>query len=138
MAHSNLELEHPGGQRLSSGPVTKEVLPPLPSTSLSEMMARGLKISLLAPGEGLTVRTRNSTYQMVMLNSVEQTVLIRGGRYFPRTSEACLLGAIAAGKISIGWLQRGRRFGFSVGGRCFVTSSVVAIKRNAHQQASAA
>jgi hypothetical protein len=73
-----------------------------------------------------------------MLNSVEQTVLLRGGRYFPRTAEACLLGAVEEGKIRIGWLELGGRFGFSVGGRCFVTSSVVAIRRDAEKQAGAA
>ena len=43
------------------------------------------------PGRFITVRTGNSLYHLIVLDPLGRKVLLQGGRYFPCTTEACLL-----------------------------------------------
>jgi hypothetical protein len=67
-----------------------------------------------------------------MLDPIEQMVIIRGGRYFPKATEARLLGFSANKKVRIGNVVNGLSLAVAVGQRCFVTSPVKEIVREGH------
>jgi hypothetical protein len=84
----------------------------------------------LAPGEHLTVRTRNSEYHIVILEPDTRSIILRGGRLFPHAREARLLGSLGDDRVTgPDRLAVGARFAFAVGSRCFLTSSVVSLER---------
>lgn len=109
-------------------PVSEEVFNLSEHEVESEDAEKRIRIASLATGDALTVRTCNSLYRLVMLDPTASKVLIRGGRYFPQPSEACLLGSAIGRKIQIGHIVVGRGLGFSVGRRCFITSPIELIE----------
>jgi hypothetical protein len=117
----------------SNGEVTKE-LPSHPQKTITTSLRgqTGLPISSLDAGEVVIVQTANSRYRIVMLDPIEQMVIIRGGRYFPKATEARLLGSSANKKVRIGNLVKGLSLAVAVGRRCFVTSPVKEIVREGH------
>lgn len=84
-------------------------------------------IASMAPGERVTIRTRNSVYELVMLQPTQQRVFISGGRHFPHLTEASLVGCSDRGRRG-GWIAQGRRLEIAVGARLFVTSSIVNVE----------
>lgn len=90
----------------------------------------------LSAGQTLTVKTRNSSYRLVILDSLEQKILVSGGRLFPQPTKARLLGAVVDRKVQIGRVVVGQGLGLELGGRCIVTSPVVAIEYRASEDAS--
>jgi hypothetical protein len=114
------------------GPVTKEVRDPELQTVREHIAgAKSLRIHSLTQGEAVIVKTRNSSYRIIMLDRTNQMVLIRGGKHFQSPTEACLLGSATGRKIQIGRIVPGRGMGIAVGRRCFVTSPVTEIERQA-------
>ena len=84
----------------------------------------------LAPGEHLTVRTRNSEYHIVILEPDARSIILRGGRLFPYAREARLLGSLGDDLVTgPDRLAVGARLAFAVGSRCFLTSSVMSLER---------
>lgn len=109
---------------------TMEVIEPFrPTEPTSHKGAEPLPIHRLRAGDTLTVRTRNNSYRLIILDSVDQKILIRGGRFFPQPTEATLLGAAVAGRIEIGHLVMGRGLGIAVGHRCIQTSPVMEMEQ---------
>jgi len=99
------------------------------SVGLSETSAQ---LVALAPGELITVRTRNSLYYLIVLDSIGRRILIQGGRYFPCTTEACLLEGSSVPELLVGAAEARCSLQFVVGDRCFVTSPIVEIEREVH------
>ena len=84
----------------------------------------------LKAGERVRVRTGNTTYTMMMVRPEESRVLIRGGKHFPRTVQAHLLGSTLGEKdIWPDALVRGQSMVLSVQGKCIVTSPVLSIEK---------
>lgn len=84
----------------------------------------------LGPGERVIVRTRNSQYNIVFLEPLTRSIVIRGGRHFVSPREARLLGCL--GEVATTGPDRlavGGRMTFTVGSRCFVTSRIVELER---------
>jgi hypothetical protein len=109
---------------------TQEVRHPLFQAARESHVSCGsLSIHSMAPSEALTIKTRNSSYRIIMLDRTSQKVLIRGGKHFQKPTEACLLGSATGRKIQVGSIVLGRGLGVAVGRRCFVTSPVEAIDR---------
>ena len=88
----------------------------------------GLHIGTLEAGDELTVRTRNSTYSLVVLRPTERKVLIRGGRFFGRSVEATLLGSSSPLETHEGRVARSFSLEVLANGCGYVTSPVEAIK----------
>jgi len=85
---------------------------------------------ILKAGERLSVQTQNTRYTVFMIRTSDQTVLIQGGRHFPRTTRAVLLGS-AKGECEIhpGVLVLGQAMVLAEGGRCVVTSHVLGVRK---------
>ena len=81
-------------------------------------------------GERVRIRTGNSSYTLMMVRPEENRVLIRGGKHFPRTVQARLLGSTLGEKdIRPDALVRGQSMVLSVQGKCIVTSPVRSIDK---------
>lgn len=116
-----------------NGEVTKELKEPSPpAVTISPPGQTELSLVYLDAGEVLTVNTNNSQYRIVILDPVQQMVIIRGGRFFSKPTEAKLLGSSADKKVRIGKVVIGRGLAVAVGRRCFVTSPVKEVLREGH------
>lgn len=82
------------------------------------------------------MRTRNSLYRLILLDPTGRHILIKGGRYFLSSTEACLL----EGSTVLQLLSRGVEVGcglqFVVGDACFITSPIVKIEREGNSARS--
>lgn len=91
---------------------------------------QGIRIASLARGERLVVSTRNTSYQIVMVNPALQKVILHGGRHFPEPTDACLVGCVDEGGRRCDWIGLGRRLEVNAGNRLVVTSPIVTIERD--------
>jgi hypothetical protein len=89
----------------------------------------GIQIDELPELEWLSVRTRNSTYQIVVTTPSTGEILVRGGARFPAFTPARLCGSSAGGSV----LKRfgvypGFRLEFEVDSRRIITSPIMSIE----------
>jgi hypothetical protein len=90
--------------------------------------AEGLQIDGLEVLQPLTVRTRNSTYTIVVLRPATGEVLVRGGRACPTFTRGVLVGATAGGSvIKLRGIYRGLRLEMVISGRRMLTSVVESV-----------
>jgi len=90
--------------------------------------ADGLQIDELGVLDSLTVRTRNSTYTIVVLHPATGEVLVRGGRICPTFELGVLVGATAGGSmIKLRGIYPGLRMEIVISGRPTRTSVVESI-----------
>jgi hypothetical protein len=83
----------------------------------------GVHLRDLAPMTTIVVRTRNSEYCIVVSSGDE--VLVKGGQFFPRLTEARFSGASVGGSLlKVGWIGIGLRMEILAEGRRIVTSPV--------------
>ena len=59
----------------------------------------GLQIDELHDTETLVVETRNTTYEIVVMDGRRAEILVRGGRFFPVYTRAHLAGASMGGSF---------------------------------------
>ncbi len=78
---------------LSTSPVVAATL----DTWASHDWSHGVFLPQLAPQDQLTVCTRNSTYEIIVVVPHTASVLIRGGAYFPRFTPARVAGSSLGG-----------------------------------------
>ena len=90
--------------------------------------SQSVDISALKRGSEVTVRTRNSTYSIVVLSPVDQKVLIRGGHHFQPAAEATLLGSSSLQEIHAGRIATRFSLDILANGHVYVTSPVEAIE----------
>ena len=109
--------------------MTIEVAKPTKGTIPGRLSKPNARLGEFAPGELVTVRTRNSLYRLIMLDPAGRKILIQGGRYLPCSTEACLLDdSSVLGVLACG-VDVGCSLQFVVGDRCFITSPIVEIER---------
>jgi hypothetical protein len=100
-----------------------------PGVSFHPGFADGMSIKSLEAGTTLRVRTRNSTYRLVVLDPVKLLVLLVGGALFPEDTVARLAGATAGGTtLKVGWIGLGLRVEIAAGGKRTTTSPVESIE----------
>jgi hypothetical protein len=89
-----------------------------------------LQIDRLAPLETIEARTRNSTYELVILDGRNGDVLVTGGQFF-RTSTRVRLNGCTAGGSCLKWrgVYCGFRLEFQVGTEVVVTTRVQSVAR---------
>jgi hypothetical protein len=88
----------------------------------------GVQLRGLADLTELVVRTRNTVYELTLIDSASREVLIRGGKFFPERTPARLAGSSLGGSfLKVGGIYTG--FGMEVvaGGQTIVTSPVQSI-----------
>jgi len=65
----------------------------------SEPWTNGVQIEQMDEMQRLLVRTRNSSYEITVLDGWSGEIVVRGGRFFPRATPARLVGATFGGSI---------------------------------------
>lgn len=73
--------------------------------------AEGVQVDALSSLESLEVRTRNSVYEVSVVQPGTAEVLVRGGRFFPEFTRARLVGSSLGGSFL---KLRGVYVGFSM------------------------
>ena len=61
--------------------------------------SEGLQLASLQPLETLEVRTKNTVYEITVMDAKDGDVLVRGGKFFPIYTRARLAGASLAGSF---------------------------------------
>jgi hypothetical protein len=85
----------------------------------------GLRLDDLLALDRLTVRTLNSTYELIVVKPATAEVLIRGGAFFPTFARARLAGASLGGSfLKLRSIHVGFRMEVMVASRSIVTSAV--------------
>jgi hypothetical protein len=94
----------------------------------------GLQLSTLEPMTTLVVRTRNTSYRVLVSDGEAGLVRVQGGTFFPSPTVAHLEGATLGGSfLKVGWIGIGLSMELRVGEQRIVTSPVQGID---HQSAS--
>jgi hypothetical protein len=89
---------------------------------------RGLRITGLEPGAVLVVKTRHSSYRIVILDGARRVVAVDGG-IFPKTTVVTLAGATFGGSaLKVGWIVEGLRLEFGDGTRQITSSTVESVE----------
>jgi len=90
--------------------------------------SEGVQMDHLSACDRLTVLTRHSTYEIVVVAPAEGEVLVRGGRFFRDFTPVRLTGATLGGSfVRVRTLHVGFRMEFDTGRGCVLTSPVKAI-----------
>jgi hypothetical protein len=97
--------------------------------------ANGVQIDEMENLETLSVRTRNSRYEITIIDGNRGEVLVRGGQFFPELTPARLAGATMGGCFcKMRGIYVGFRMEINENGRRTVTSPVLSIASLAWQE----
>lgn len=89
----------------------------------------GVCISSLEPFDTIYARTRNSEYQIFLLDPASGRALVQGGRVLPEPAEAIVRGSTFGGcMLKLGWIGLELHIEIRAGGKTIVTSPVEAIR----------
>src|SRR5215813_12765108 len=85
----------------------------------------GVTLMALEACDIIHVRTRNSDYEIFLLDPESGRALVRGGEYFAEPTEATVSGSTFGGcMLKVGWLGVGLRMEIYANGQRTVTSPV--------------
>ena len=89
----------------------------------------GVGLAELDPITSLRVQTENTLYEITVPRPPRSTVLVRGGRFFPETTEASFGGSSLGGScLKLAWFGVGLHMEFHCTRGLIVTSRVRAIE----------
>src|SRR5262247_3752966 len=92
-------------------------------------LLEGVALMALEACDTIHVRTRNSDYEIFLLDPKSGRSLVRGGEYFAEPVEATVSGSTFGGcMLMTGWLGVGLRMEIYVNGRRTVTSPVESLR----------
>ncbi len=95
----------------------------------------GLLINRLSSFARLTIRTRHSTYEMVVVAPETAEVLVRGGAYFPEFTRVRVAGSSLGGSfLKLHGVYLGFRMELADSGRMIVTSPVEMVQHREGDQ----
>jgi hypothetical protein len=90
--------------------------------------AGGVDVRALAAETIVSVRTRNSSYRLVIVEPETQRVLVSGGNWFPEPTDARVVGATHGGSmLKPGWIGVGLRLELRHMNQPITTSPVDAV-----------
>jgi hypothetical protein len=88
-------------------------------------LLEGMTLTALEACDTIHVRTRNSDYEIFLLDPKSGRALVRGGEYFAEPVEATVSGSTFGGcMLKAGWLGVGLRMEIYANGQRTVTSPV--------------
>jgi hypothetical protein len=97
-------------------------------TGMSDNL-KGLTLETLKPCDTIHARTRNSDYEIFLLDPESGRALVKGGKYFAEPMEATVSGSTFGGcMLKMGWLGVGLRMEFSANGQYVMTSPVEGLR----------
>lgn len=109
-------------------PILEQMVPrnrTLDGFALEFGCSQGVALQSLAAGTRLTVNTRNTRYQVVVLDPVTRQVTVSGGLTLRKGIQGRLEGATAGGSVlRLGWIGVGLRMELSADDRRITTSAV--------------
>ena len=89
----------------------------------------GVTLMELKPCDTIHARTRNSDYEIFLLDPNSGRALVQGGEYFAEPVEATVSGSSFGGcMLKLGWIGVGLRIEFYVNGKRTVTSPVQSLR----------
>jgi len=92
-------------------------------------MLEGVTLMALEACDAIQARTRNSVYEIFLLDPNTGRALVRGGKYFAEPMEATVSGSTFGGcMLKAGWLGVGLRMEFYANGHRTVTSPVQSLR----------
>ena len=92
-------------------------------------MLEGVTLTALEACDTIQARTRNSVYEIFLLEPKTGRALVRGGKYFAEPMEATVSGSTFGGcMLKVGWLGIGLRMEFYANGQRTVTSPVQSLR----------
>ena len=103
-------------------------------TWVNHSWSEGVQIASRPDLSQLTVETRNSVYEITVIDGAAREILIRGGKFFPEKTAARLCGSSMRGSfLKLGGIYAGFSMEILFDGQTIVTSPVQAIRfRSAH------
>ena len=138
MSHSDadpVESSSPVGN-----PILEQIVPrnrTLDGFAREPGCAHGVALQSLGAGTRLTVNTRNTRYQVVILDPVTRQVTVSGGLTLRKGIQGRLEGATAGGSVvRLGWIGVGLRMELSTDDRRITTSAVRTVTIERHCQLS--
>jgi hypothetical protein len=95
---------------------------------------QGLQVGTLPDLSELIVETRNSVYEITIIDGAGREILIRGGKFFPERTAARLCGSSLRGSfLKLGGIYAGFSIEIVFDGQTIVTSPVQSVHlRTAH------
>jgi hypothetical protein len=101
--------------------------------------AEGIRVDRLSTLDRLTVTTRHSTYEIIVLSPANAEVMVRGGSFYPEFTRARVSGSSLGGSfLKLHTIHRGFRMELADGSRSVITSPVqdlsVAPARSSREQ----
>jgi hypothetical protein len=92
-------------------------------------LLEGVTLMALEACDTVNVRTRNSDYEIFLLDPKSGRALVRGGEYFAEPVEATVSGSTFGGcMLKAGWLGVGLRMEIYANGQRTVTSPVQSLR----------
>jgi hypothetical protein len=89
----------------------------------------GVTLMTLEACDMIQARTRNSVYEIFLLNPGSGRALVRGGKYFAEPIEATLSGSTFGGcMLKMGWLGVGLRMEIYANGHRTVTTPLQSLR----------
>ena len=91
--------------------------------------SEGLQVGSVPDFTKIVVQTRNTTYELTVIDSGAREILIRGGRFFPALTEARLTGSSLGGSfLKVGGIYTGFNMEVLAAGTTVVTTPVKSIQ----------
>jgi hypothetical protein len=90
---------------------------------------RGVQLEALPDFSEVTVRTKNTVYEITVIDGANREVLVRGGKFFPVRTPARLAGSSLGGSfLKVGGIYAGFNMEVLSAGTSIVTSPVQSIR----------
>jgi hypothetical protein len=90
---------------------------------------KGVILETLKACDMIQARTRNSVYEIFLLDPKSGRAIVRGGGYFDKPKEVIISGSTFGGcMLKAGWVGIGLRMEISANGRRTVTSPVQSLR----------
>jgi hypothetical protein len=91
--------------------------------------SEGVQVATLPDMSEIVVRTRNSTYEITIIDGISREILIRGGKFFPQRTAARLCGSSLRGSfLKLGGVYAGFSMEILFEGQTIVTTSVHSLR----------
>jgi hypothetical protein len=103
-------------------------------TWVNHSWSEGVQIAALPDMSELEVETRNSVYEITVIDGAGREILVRGGKFFPENTAARLCGSSLRGSfLKLGGIYAGFSIEILFDGQTIVTSPVQSVRlRSAH------
>ena len=93
-----------------------------------DLWKNGVQVDRMEDMEKLVIQTRNSLYEIIIIDGRNGEILVRGGQFFPELTPARLAGATLGGSFcKMRGIYKGFRMEINASGQRTVTTPVESI-----------